>query len=313
MSEEHVFEGYAKIAPKANNNGTHRFHAFRWSRDKVERESHDLKFEERGDGFRVYTKVRDVDSTAVKDLVMDISTNHGKKGLEAAGVDPAWFDYPKPISLIQFLCEFATEKDSLVMDFFAGSGSTAHAVAQQNAVDGGNRRCISINLPEPVDIDSAAARAGIQTVSEITLRRIVGFMSAIDGASDQGLRVYRLAPSLFRGEKDLDPDSLFDMSDQTLLDSNSDLEHIAAEILLMEGVRLDSAIYRKSAGSASLLLAAGVAVVQSLDISDEIVDAILDLEPRVAVFLEDGFVGKDETKANADVRTRDAGIIMKTI
>ena len=313
FSDEHVFDGYAKIPPRKNNNGTHRFHAYRWGRPKVEAESHDLEFVERDDGFRIYTKVRDVDSTAVKDLVMDISTNQGAKGLEAAGVDPALFDYPKPVSLIQFLCGFATDKDSLVLDFFAGSGTTAHAVAAQNAADGGTRRCICVNLPEAVDPESAAAEAGFKTVSEITLSRIVGVMSAVEGASDVGLRVFTLAPSHFRSDDQIDSDSLFDMSDRTLLSSEPDLEAVSAEILVKEGASLGSPLNRKSVGATSLVLADGVAVAQSLDISDEEVEAVFNLRPRVAVFLEDGFAGKDAVKANAFGRARELGITMKTV
>lgn len=313
LSDDHLFDGYAKIRPKTNNNGTHRYHAFRWSRDKVETESHDLEFVARGDSYRVYTKVRDVDSTAVKDLVMDISTNHGAKDLEAAGIDSDWFDYPKPVSLIQFFCGFATEKDSIVLDFFAGSGTTAHAVAAQNAADGGVRRCISVNLPESVDPESAAAEAGFRTVSEITLRRILGVMSAVDKAPDLGLRVYSLAPSHFRGAQERDPDSLFDLSDRTLLDDEPDLEAVCAEILLKEGSLLDRPIERRPAGSASLIASDGVAVLNSLKVSDDVIQAALDLAPRVAVFLEDAFAGADAMKVNAFTRAREFGITMKTV
>ena len=312
LSEDHVFDGFVKIPPRKNNNGTHRFHAFRWGRTKVESESHDLEFVERDDGFRIYTKVRDVDSTRVKDIVMDISTNQGAKGLEAAGVDPALFDYPKPVSLIQFLCGFATDKDSLVLDFFAGSGTTAHAVAAQNAADGGTRRCISVNLPEPVNPESAAAEAGFKTVSEITLARIVGALSALEGTSDAGLRVFTLAPSHFRSDGQLVSDSLLDLSEHTLLDSESDLDAVSVEILVKEGVSLGSPLERKFVGATSLLLADGVAVAQSLDLSDDVVEAVFNLKPRVVVFLEDGFAGKDAVKANAFGRARELGITVKT-
>jgi adenine-specific DNA-methyltransferase len=280
-SEAHAFADYMKIPPKKNNNGTHKYHAFRWSRAKVESESHDLEFVERNGEYRVYTKVRDVDSAAVKDLIMDISTNRGSKDLEEVGIDAAWFDYPKPVSLIQLFCDFATDKDSLVLDFFAGSGTTANAVAAQNAVDGGSRRCISVNIPEPVDPESAAGEAGFKTVSEITLRRIKGVMSNVPGALDLGLRVYSLAPSHFRhGQAD---------------------------------VSLDSQMSRENVVTEPLIQADGVAVLQSLDVTDEVIEGTFALMPRVAIFLEDGFAGKDSTKANAFIRARELGITMKTV
>lgn len=313
LSDDHLFEGYVKICPKKNNNGTHRYHAFRWSRVKVETESHDLEFVERDNGYRVYTKVRDVDSTAVKDLVMDISTNHGAKDLAAAGIDADWFDYPKPVALLQFFCGFATDKNSLVLDFFAGSGTTAHAVAAQNAIDGGTRRCISINLPEPVDPESAAAAAGFKTVSEITLRRILGVLSAVDSAADLGLRVYSLASSHFRGAEEHDPNSLFDLSERTLLGDEPDLEAVCAEILLKEGTSLDRPIERKSVGSASLIASDGIVILKSLEASDDVVHAVLEHAPRVAVFLEDAFADADAMKVNAFTRARERGVTMKTV
>ncbi|MXW42058.1 MAG: site-specific DNA-methyltransferase [Acidimicrobiia bacterium] len=312
-SDNHVFDGYWKIPPKRNNNGTHKYHAFRWSRAKVESESYDLEFVEQNGEYRVFTKVRDVASTSVKDLIMDISTNQGSKDLEEAGIDGSWFDYPKPVSLIQLFCGFATDKDSLVLDFFAGSGATAHAVAAQNALDGGNRRCISVNLPEPVDAESAAGEAGFKTVSEITYRRIEGVMANVPNASQLGLRVYSLAPSLFRRGQVVETMPLFDMSDRTLLADTLDAEFVSTEILVKEGIPLDSQLNREYAASEPLVQADGVAVVQSLELTDEVVEATFRLSHRVVVFLEDGFAGKDSVKANAFTRARELGITMKTV
>lgn len=312
-SEEHLFAGYLKIPPKKNNNGTHKYHAFRWSRAKVESESHNLEFVEQDGECQIYTKVRDVDSTSVKDLIMDISTNQGSKDLEEAGIDASWFDYPKPVSLIQLFCGFATDEDSLVLDFFAGSGATAHAVAAQNAVDGGSRRCISVNIPEPVDPESAAGEAGFRTVSEITLRRIEGVRSTVSGASHLGLRVYSLAPGNFRQGQIDESMPLFDMSDRTLVASDPNVEAVAAEILVKEGVTLDCELNREYVVSEPLVLADGVAVVQSLELTDEVIEETLKLNPRVVIFLEDGFAGKDSVKANAFTRARELGITMKTV
>lgn len=317
VSTDHLHADCVKIPPKKNNDGSHKFHAFRWSRGKVESESSDLEFLEQPDGsFKVFTKVRDVDSTIVKDLIMDISTNQGSKDLEAAGVDPSWFDYPKPVSLVQFLCEFATEKDSIVMDFFAGSGTTAHAVAVLNQVDGGARKSISVNIPEPVSSDSKAASAGISTITEITCRRIAGALAAHAGSQDEshaGLRVLSLSGSAFRVESNgADGEALFDLSDRTLQSEDPALEAVAAEILLGEGVPLGAIWERCTAASEPLVLSGEVAVVQSLNLSDEVVEAALNFKPRVVVFLEDGFAGKDAVRANAFIRARELGITMKT-
>lgn len=84
------------------------------------------------------------------------------------------FDNPKPTSLIRVLCRAVTydAPDALVMDFFCGSGSTADAVMQLNAEDGGNRKFIMIQLPEPCEPDSDASKAGYRTIAEISKERI---------------------------------------------------------------------------------------------------------------------------------------------
>jgi adenine-specific DNA-methyltransferase len=82
------------------------------------------------------------------------------------------FDFPKPFTLIQKALRIATDKNNIVLDFFAGSGTTAHAVIQQNAEDGGNRKFIMVQLPEVTDEKSEAYKAGYSTIAEISKERI---------------------------------------------------------------------------------------------------------------------------------------------
>lgn len=89
-------------------------------------------------------------------------------------MDGKIFDYPKPVEMLMRLCEMGTDPDNndLVMDFFSGSATTAHAVMQLNAEDGGNRRFIMVQLPEPTDENSEAYKAGYKNISEIGKERI---------------------------------------------------------------------------------------------------------------------------------------------
>src|SRR5699024_8277507 len=81
--------------------------------------------------------------------------------------------YPKPTSLIKLLIKSVQINDSeFILDFFAGSGTTAHAVMQLNKEDGGKRKCISIQLPELTDEKSAAYQAGYKTIADIAKERI---------------------------------------------------------------------------------------------------------------------------------------------
>lgn len=83
-----------------------------------------------------------------------------------------YFDFPKPVEVIKQLIEQVTEPDDIVFDFFSGSATTAHAVMQLNAEDGGNRRYIMVQLPELCDEKSEAFKAGYKNICEIGKERI---------------------------------------------------------------------------------------------------------------------------------------------
>jgi adenine-specific DNA-methyltransferase len=82
------------------------------------------------------------------------------------------FDFPKPLSLLDYLCRQASVENDIVLDFFAGSGTTAHAVMQLNAEDGGNRQFICVQIDEATDPKSEAYKAGYKTIFDITQARI---------------------------------------------------------------------------------------------------------------------------------------------
>ena len=82
------------------------------------------------------------------------------------------FDFPKPVKLLKRVLEHGTSKDSVILDFFSGSATTAHAVMQLNAEDGGNRKFIMVQLPETTDEKSEAYKAGYKNICEIGKERI---------------------------------------------------------------------------------------------------------------------------------------------
>lgn len=223
------------------------------------------------------------------------------------------FETAKPTDLVARVVAIGSSEDDLVLDFFAGSGTTAHAVALQNLADGSQRRCISVNLPEPTPIGSPAREAGYETVSAITLERIRQVMNTVDGADTLGLRTYQLAKSGFRTARTEASNLLdLDLSETTLVSEEPYVDDLAAEIFLSEGVALDAAWERYLAAGCDVVVADGVGVVTSLDVTDEVVAEALKLNLRVVVFLEDGFAGSDAAKANAFTSSRDLGITMKT-
>lgn len=301
-----VFPGFVTAMPHANRRPGVNWHAWRWSRKRVVQEHRDLEFVVKDGNLRIWTKIRDIDGIALKDLVIGPSTTTGQSDLEALGL-ARMFDTPKPVSLLRVFIAATTSSGDTVLDFFAGSGSTAHAVALQNSLDGADRRWVMINLPEPVNPDSEAATAGFEKVSDITLRRLTTVLDTVDQASDAGLRALTLVPSNFRQQDK----SKLDLSPTTLLSTRWDA--VALEVLLAEGVSLDETWERHKVSEAEILVADGVAVVLSDQVDNVLVEAAIDLAPRVVVFMEDGFAGADAVKANAFTNAKNAGITMKTV
>lgn len=313
VSQQHVHDGMEKITPKANNNGVNKYHAYRWSKDKVLAESYNLEFRKSGAKWRIYTRVRDVDSTSVKDLFMDVSTNNGSADLESIGINPAWFDYPKPVGLLQILVDLATDKDSIVLDFFAGSGSTAHAVAMQNARDGGSRKSLMVTLPELLPKDSDARAAGLQYITDITYKRLMAVSEKVEGAASLGLRVLSLARSNFRPTETAEGE--LDLASSTLAEDAGDMYAVAAEVLLKEGVPLDSERTEHEFGTVSVQTSGRVAVVAGEGLDVATAEKVFDLNPKpnVVVFLEDDLAGQDALKANLMANAKARGITVKTV
>lgn len=114
-----------------------------------------------------------------------------------------YFDFPKPVSLLKMILSIGSFKDSTILDFFSGSATTAHAVMQLNAEDGGHRKFIMVQLPEPCDEKSEAYKAGYKNICEIGKERIRRAGDKIkaehpDADLDIGFRVFRVDSSNMR-------------------------------------------------------------------------------------------------------------------
>ena len=124
-----------------------------------------------------------------------------KKQLDNLGLS-SYFDYPKATTLLKTLLESYFQKDAIVLDFFSGSASTAHAVMQLNAEDGGNRKYIMVQLPEPCEEGTEAAKAGYKNICEIGKERIRRAAKKIREENplvcqnqDMGFKVFKLDTS----------------------------------------------------------------------------------------------------------------------
>jgi adenine-specific DNA-methyltransferase len=126
-------------------------------------------------------------------------TQDARKETKALFDDRAYFDYPKPVSLLKKMLQLITlnEEHDLILDFFSGSSTTAHAVMELNVADGGNRKYIMVQLPEPCEEKSEAYRAGFNTIADIGKERIRRAASKIqaekpDYKGDLGFKVFKL-------------------------------------------------------------------------------------------------------------------------
>ncbi len=172
VESEETFQGFTLIRPRESRDGVHKYHAWRWSRKKIERDLADLYFEQYGNTYRIFTKIRDIKSTSVKDLVTNL-TNGNSELKDLAIVFPS----PKPSMLVQLLFDWASAKNSLILDSFAGSGTTAHATLALNREDGGNRRFILVECEDYAD-----------TITAERVRRVIaGVPEAKNAALREGL------------------------------------------------------------------------------------------------------------------------------
>lgn len=132
-------------------------------------------------------------------------TDEGTKQLKKLMETDIGFQAPKPTRLINQILRLATKSEfnDVVVDFFAGSGTTAHAVMELNAEDGGTRQCISVQMPEVLEESSEAYKAGYRTIADITRARIDKVIAKLkaahpDKTADLACAHFTLAPSNFK-------------------------------------------------------------------------------------------------------------------
>ena len=185
--------------------------------------------------WNIYTKIWLNDRIEVgqlpSDLILKFENRHAAKELVSMGIP---FDFPKPVALIKYILHLFTSKDFICLDFFSGSATTAHAVMQLNAEDGGKRKFIMVQLPEKTDEKSEAYKAGYKNICEIGKERIRRAGKKIKEESplttqdlDTGFRVLKLdssnmqdvyyTPSEFNEQKLFDDNIKPDRTEEDLL------------------------------------------------------------------------------------------------
>ena len=236
-----------------------------------------------------------------------VFTNTATKEIHAL-LDGHWFDFPKPSILIKDFLQQTTFSDSIILDFFSGSATTAHAVMQLNAEDGGNRKFIMVQLPELTDENSEAYKAGYKTICEIGKERIRRAGKKIKEDSplttqdlDTGFRVLKLDSSnmedIYYSPKDISQADLFSMVDNVKSDRTA--EDLLFQVMLELGATLDSKIVTEVVAGKTIYNVADGYLVACFDkdVTDEVVTTIAKMHPLYAV-LRDTSMATDSTATN---------------
>lgn len=215
---------------------------WRWSKNKFEwgKDNGFIVFKQTDSGWKVYIKqyqyVDNNDQPYTREIpyraLIDYSNGLGSKecsDLLGSNV----FSYPKPTELLKFLLSVASDEDSIILDFFSGSATTAHAVMQLNAEDGGHRKYIMVQLPETCDENSEAFKAGYSNICEIGEERIRRAGAKIQEAlGKNGLAVSMLANGV-KDKKEIkndDGETVAQLSMTGLFDAPENVEEANEEM-----------------------------------------------------------------------------------
>jgi adenine-specific DNA-methyltransferase len=222
------------------------------------------------------------------------------------------FDNPKPVTLMIYLMLLGSNKEDIVLDFFAGSATTAHAVMQLNAEDGGNRKFIMIQLPEECDEKSEAFKAGYKNIAEIAKERIRRAGKKIKEEKgltslnlDIGFRVLKVDSSnmqdVYYNPDDYSQDLLTRITDNIKLDRSK--EDLLFQILLDWGVDLSLPITKENVAGSEVLFVSDNALAACFakkgEITEDFCKELAKYKPLRVVFRDAGFKD-DSIKINVE-------------
>jgi adenine-specific DNA-methyltransferase len=293
-----------------------------WSMDKARLQIDEIVAKEIKGKWKIYRKnyAEDEDGEATKQ-VKSIWTEkqfHTEKGQavfnELFESKNKLFQSPKSVDTIKQLLQMASKKDSIVMDFFAGSSTTGHAVMELNAQDGGNRSFILVQIPETCDTESEAFKAGYSTIAEISKERIRRAGKKIKAEAaitypdlDVGFRVLKVDTSnmkeVFYSPDATSQDLLADQVDNIREDRTA--EDLLFQVLLDWGVDLALPITQEAIAGKQVFFVddkldkPALAACFETGIDEEFVKQLATRAPLRVVFRDTGFAS-DSVKINVE-------------
>ncbi len=280
--------------------------------------------------FHIVAKLRAIDEDGSKFYsVMKHLSADGKRDIQNLGFGEE-FTFPKPVSLIKELVLGATfsakSNDDIILDFFSGSGTAAHAVAELNAEDGGNRRWICVQLPELTDEKSEAYKAGYRTIADIARERIrrAGAKIRTDQADklasrnaplDLGFRAYRVGDSNFKQWNELISDSE-EIRQQALanldpLEEGTTNDDLLTELLLKRGISPLAQIDKHD--DFCFIPSEKLAICLAYPMTEELFATILATKPSSIIFLDRAFDDDINLKVNLLLQAERQGVEVEVV
>ena len=238
------------------------------------------------------------------------------------------FETVKPTDVIKRLVYHATEISNadIILDFFSGSGTTAHAVAELNAEDGGNRRWICVQLPELTDDKSEAHRAGYRTIADIARERIRRVDAKIradqadklvsrDAPLDLGFRAYRVGDSNFKQWNELvsDPEEIRQQALASLdpLEEGVTDDDLLTELLLKRGISPLAKIEQHD--NFCFIPSEKLAICLTYSMTEELFTAILATKPSSIILLDRAFADDINLKVNLLLQAERQGVEVEAV
>lgn len=243
-------------------------------------------------------------------------------------------DFPKPKNLIKFLVNLDMKSDDYVLDFFAGSGTTAHSILELNYEDGVKRKFILVQLPEKTDERSEAFKAGYKTIADICKERIRRVIHKIEEERkpkpqeklipdevadlDLGFKVFKLKPSNFKQwQTNLQTTEELVVQIDYYTDPvkpEAEEENMLYELLLKSGYDLNCKIEKKVAGTSHYyLINSNELTIQLTGSPNEVITDILSIKPKKVIMLDRLFEDNDQLKTNTFLQFKDAGVDFRTV
>jgi len=260
-------------------------------------------------------------------IVDNVYTQHGTNEIIKLFGNAQIFPFPKPSQLIKKIINIGLQNnDGIVLDFYSGSCTTAHAVLDLNKEDGGNRKFIMVQMPEPCDEKSEAYKAGYKTIAEIgkeRIRRVIkkikkddeGKFDFAKSGQDLGFKVFRLRQSNFkiwRSDRIGSEEELLRQMERHAdpVAKDAEIDDILYELLLKSGKELTSEIEYKD-GIFWINKKEIAVVLEKID--EDIMKTVIDGKPGKLITLDRLFRNNDQFKTNTSLQMKDAGIEMRVV